>query len=97
VDKFVAAGVTAVPGDKVDAPYIEEFPMNLECKLLTVTEVGIHTHFIGEIVDVKVDESLLGKDGLPDIQKIKPVIYAPETQTYYSVGNLLGRAFSVGK
>jgi flavin reductase (DIM6/NTAB) family NADH-FMN oxidoreductase RutF len=97
VDKFAAAGVTAVHGEKVDAPYIQEFPMNLECKLLSVTEVGIHTHFIGEILDVKVDELMLGKDGLPDIQKIMPVIYAPETQTYYTVGNLIGRAFSAGK
>ena len=67
VDKFAGAKITAVKSEKVDAPYIQEFPMILECKLLDTIEIGIHTHFIGEIIDVKVDESMLGKDGLPDI------------------------------
>jgi flavin reductase (DIM6/NTAB) family NADH-FMN oxidoreductase RutF len=60
-------------------------------------EIGIHTHFIGEIMDVKVDENMLGKDGLPDILKIKPVLYGPEIQGYYGVGEFLGKAFSMGK
>jgi flavin reductase (DIM6/NTAB) family NADH-FMN oxidoreductase RutF len=97
VDKFSATRITAVKSEKIDAPYIKEFPMILECKLLSVTEIGIHTHFIGEIIDVKVDESMLGKDGLPDILKIKPILYGPEIQAYYGVGDYLGKAFSVGK
>ncbi len=52
--------------------------MSLECKLINAMEIGIHTHFIGEIMDVKVDESMLGNDGLPDILKINPVLYGPE-------------------
>ncbi|PKN53467.1 MAG: flavoredoxin [Deltaproteobacteria bacterium HGW-Deltaproteobacteria-13] len=97
VDKFAAAKMTAVKSEKVDAPYINEFPMILECKLIDSVEIGIHTHFIGEIIDVKVDESMLGQDGLPDILKINPVLYGPEIQSYYGVGKYLGKAFSVGK
>jgi flavin reductase (DIM6/NTAB) family NADH-FMN oxidoreductase RutF len=97
VDKFAAAGITAVKSEKVDAPYIMEFPMILECSLLNHIEIGIHTHFIGEIMDVKVDESMLGPDGLPDIMKIQPVIFAPEKRAYHSVGKYLGEAFSIGK
>jgi len=97
MDKFSLARLTAVKGEKIDAPYIQEFPMNLECKLLSATEIGIHTHFIGEIMDVKVDENMRGKDGLPDIAKIKPVIFGPEALTYHGVGEYLGQAFSVGK
>ena len=37
VDKFAAAELTAVKGDKVDAPYIQEFPLILECKLLSTS------------------------------------------------------------
>lgn len=96
-DKFVAAGITAVKSDTVDAPCIKEFPMVIECKLISQTEVGVHVHFIGEILDVKVDESMLGRDGLPDILKISPVIYAPENQAYYGVGKYLGNAFAMGK
>ena len=96
-DKFARAGITAVKGDFVDAPYIKEFPMVLECKLSAVTDVGIHTHLIGEILDVKVEDNILDKDGLPDINKIDPIIYAPEIQGYYGVGEFLGRAFAIGK
>jgi hypothetical protein len=48
-------------------------------------------------MDVKVDDNMLGKDGFPDIAKIKPVIFGPETLTYHGVGEYLGQAFSVGK
>jgi len=97
VDKFSTSHITAVKSEKVDAPYIQEFPMILECKLLNTVEIGIHTHFIGEIIDVKVDESMLGKDGLPDILKINPILYGPEIQSYYGVGKYLGKAFAIGK
>lgn len=97
VDKFATAGITAVKSEKVDAPYIQEFPMILECKMLEHVDVGIHTHFIGEIMDVKVDESMLNDEGLPDILKINPILYGPEIQSYYDVGKCLGRAFSIGK
>jgi flavin reductase (DIM6/NTAB) family NADH-FMN oxidoreductase RutF len=97
VDKFSVAGLTAVKSEIVDAPYIKEFPMVLECKLINVMEIGIHTHFIGEILDVKVEENMLGKDGLPDILKVNPALYAPEIQGYYGVGEFLGQAFSIGK
>jgi flavin reductase (DIM6/NTAB) family NADH-FMN oxidoreductase RutF len=97
VDKFKAAKITAVKSEKVDAPYIKEFSMILECKLINHVEIGIHTHFIGEIMDVKIDESMLDKEGLPDILKIKPILYGPEIQSYYGVGKCLGKAFSIGK
>ena len=96
-DKFAAAKITAVKSEKVDAPYIKEFPMIVECKLIERIEIGIHVHFVGEIMDVKVEESLLGEDGLPDIMKINPVIYAPENRAYHGVGQYLGTAFSIGK
>jgi hypothetical protein len=44
-----------------------------------------------------VEESLLREDGLPDIIKIRPVLYGPEIQSYYAVGEFLGKAFTVGK
>jgi len=70
--------------------------MILECKILDTMEIGIHAHFIGEIIDVKVDEIMLGKDGLPDILKINPILFGPEIQSYYGVGKYLGKAFTIG-
>jgi flavin reductase (DIM6/NTAB) family NADH-FMN oxidoreductase RutF len=97
VDKFAAAKITAIKSENVDAPYIKEFPMVIECVVIGQSEIGIHTHIIGEIRDVKVDESMLGEDGLPDILKIEPVIYAPENRAYHGIGKFLGTAFAIGK
>ena len=95
VDKFEKTGLTAVKSDLVYAPYIEEFPIVLECKLVHSFDLGLHTQFIGEIIDIKADESVLDEKGNPVIRNIKPIIYSPE-RNYYGVGELLGKAFSIG-
>lgn len=96
-DKFAASGFTAVKSELVDAPYVEEFPLILECKVIHVTEIGLHTQFIGEILDVKADQSVLSEKGVPDIEKVKPVIFSPEARRYHKIGDYLGEAFSIGK
>ncbi len=97
LNKFSAAGLTPVKSELVDAPYAKEFPVVLECRLLHVIELGLHTQFIGEIVDVKADSEVLGDDGIPDIMKIKPLIYDTGHKGYYGIGEELGKAFSAGK
>jgi len=97
VDKFAAAGLTLVKSELVDAPYADEFPVILECRLLHVLEVGVHTQFVGQILDVKVDTSVLDEKGLPDIMKIKPLVFDVSRKEYRGVGSLLGKAFSVGR
>lgn len=96
-DKFSATGLTPVKSDLVDAPYIKEFPLILECKLTHTVEIGLHTQFIGEIVDVKIEESVFGDNGTIDIEKLRPFSYAPEIRAYYGIGKCLGKAFSLGK
>lgn len=96
-DKFSDTGLTPVKSDKVNAPYIKEFPLVLECKVVHTIEIGLHTQFIGEIMDTKADESVLGENGLPDIEKIKPFFFTPDNRTYYGTGKYLGKAFSIGK
>jgi flavin reductase (DIM6/NTAB) family NADH-FMN oxidoreductase RutF len=97
VDKFEKTGLTPVKSEAVYAPYIEEFPLVLECKVIQSFEIGLHTQFIGEIVDIKADENILSESGIPDIEKIKPMIFAPGIKNYYGIGKSLGKAFSIGK
>lgn len=40
-------------------------------------EIGLHTQFIGGVMDVKADETTLSSNGEPDVEKIRPVLYAP--------------------
>ena len=96
-DKLAAAKLTAVRSKLVDAPYIEEFPLILECKLVDVAEIGMHSQFIGEVIDVKADAKIIGKSGAIDINKLRPLIFTPDTQDYYGVGAFLGKVFSAGK
>jgi len=95
-DKFAATKLTPAKSDRVDAPYVAEFPLILECKLVQVVELGLHTQFIGEGVDVKAEDSVMGNEGLLDIKRVKPLVFTPDTQAYYGIGDWLGRAFSVG-
>ena len=52
-DKFSTTGLTPVKSELVDAPYIKEFPLALECKLVNATEMGLCTSFTGEVLDTK--------------------------------------------
>ncbi|MDA8089345.1 MAG: flavin reductase family protein [Nitrospiraceae bacterium] len=98
VDKFKETGLTPVRSQVVDAPYVGEFPLILELRLLQTVEIGLHTQFIGEIMDIKADVSVLSENGTtPDIEKIRPLIFTPESRFYYGVGRQLGKAFSIGK
>ncbi|HVP25863.1 MAG TPA: flavin reductase family protein [Methanomicrobiales archaeon] len=96
-DKFAATGLTPVKGSKVNAPYVGEFPVVLECRLLNSFELGLHTQFVGEILDVKVDEYVMGPDGKPEMGMVRPFIYDSARQEYHAIGRLIGKAFSAGR
>ena len=97
VDKFAVTGLTPVRSELVDAPYVGEFPLVLECTLLRTVELGMHTQFVGEIVDVKAEEDVLDETGYPDAAKVMPIIFTPVTRAYHTVGRYVGQAFEIGQ
>ena len=96
-DKFAATGLTPVAAELVDAPYVAEFPLVVECEVIQVHELGLHTQFIGEIKDVKIDEGCLDASGHIDVRTLDPVAFAPEAEGYFALGAPIGPAFSIGK
>lgn len=97
-DKFKATSLTPVKAEFVDAPYIKEFPLILECQLLKTVENGSHTIFIGEIKDVKADEAVLGKNSALDLSLLAPFFFSPSERNYYnSAASPSGKAFSEGE
>ena len=96
-DKIAVARLTPVRSELVDAPYIAEFPLTLECRLIHTADLGMHTLFVGEVVDVKIDEAALTPEGDADIRKINPFLFDPGARGYYGVGEFLGDSFSVGR
>ncbi len=96
-DKFEELGLTPVASDVVDAPYVGEFPLVLECRLVETHELGLHTQFIGEVIDAKVEEALVGEGQKVDIERLKPIMFTVDSAVYYGLGSSIGKAYSIGK
>jgi flavin reductase (DIM6/NTAB) family NADH-FMN oxidoreductase RutF len=97
VNKFEAAGLTPVRSEIVNAPYVDEFPLVLECKLIHTFEIGLHTQFIGEIMDVKADDTILDDAGRPGMVRLDPFLFDPGHGLYCGIGEYIGNAFQLGK
>ncbi|MBY9007749.1 MAG: flavin reductase family protein [Candidatus Lokiarchaeota archaeon] len=79
------------------APMIKEVPINLECELVKNIDLGTnHDLFIGEIKKAYIKEECLS-NGVPDIEKIKPILYSTGTKNYLNIGNIIGKAWKIGK
>jgi flavin reductase (DIM6/NTAB) family NADH-FMN oxidoreductase RutF len=97
-DKFREAGLTPEKSKLVNAPIVKEFPYALECKLVKEVDCGLHTMFIGEIVGMVADSEVLNTNQIPDIEKVRPMMWGSfGSMAYYAIGDKLGDAFSVGK
>ncbi len=97
-DKFKETGLTPERSKLVNAPIVKEFPYALECRLARQVDLGLHTMFIGEIVGMVADGELLNPNQLPDIEKVRPILWGSlGSMAYYGIGIRLGDAFSVGK
>lgn len=94
VDKFAALGVTAAPAEKVNAPYVRECPLVIECKLMQSVTLGLHTLFVGEVLDVKADTTILDEEDCINVAALRPFCYDPSTEGYNVVGENIGQAFS---
>ena len=96
-DKFKETRLTPGKSELVNAPIVEEFPYALECRLVRQVELGLHTMFIGEIVGMVADGEVLSPKQLPDIEKVRPILWGSYgNMAYYGIGAKLGAAFSVG-
>ena len=83
-------------GELKTAPMIEEAPLNLECKLIKILDFGgTNEIFLGEIIEAYAREEIL-TDGLPDIRKLKPIIFSMHDNNYWKVGEHLAKAWQIG-
>ena len=82
MNKFEETGLTPVKSEYVNAPYIKEFPIVLECKVTEYHDLGSHRQFIGQVIDAKIDERLLNEDGEVNMDLFNPIIYGQGR--YYS-------------
>ena len=93
-EKFARAGFHATRSEFVDAPLIDELPMALECEVISYDPETCR--LVGRIVNVCVEESVLGDNGKVDVQKLQPITYDPVNHQYLVLGENVGRAFQAG-
>ena len=91
-DKVERAGFTVTPSPNVDAPIINEYPLTLECKVVSWKD-GI---LIGEVVNMSADECIL-TDGKVDLEKLQPIVFDAAAMSYRSIGSEVGKAWGSGK
>lgn len=96
-NKFLEMGLTPVRATQVNAPMIEESPVNIECKVTQIIPLGSHDLFLAEIVAVHVNEKLFSpKTDTLDLQRADLVTYSHGH--YYALGEKIGKfGFSVEK
>lgn len=88
IDKFEKLGLTRVKGDQVSAPLIGESPVNLECKVRQVLELGSHHMFVSDVAAVHVDEAFLDEKGKFMLNKAGLLVYSHGE--YLGLGKRLG-------
>ena len=97
VDKVEVCRFKVFYGELNNAPLIEQCPINLECKVVHILDLGSHSLVIGMVEETHVSEDCL-TDGKPDINKIKPFMFTPiPTAQYRVLSNDIAKIGSIGK
>ena len=89
VDKFAELGLTAAPAESVRPPLIAECPINVECRVIGIHEVGDHDLFLGEAVAEHVAEDALDEEGKIIVEKTDALCYLHGE--YWTCGKRLNR------
>ncbi len=91
-DKVAKVGFTITPSPNVDAPIINEYPLTLECGVVSL-ENGM---LIGEVMNMSADKSLLNGDRI-DLSRLKPIVFDAPANCYRALGDIVGKAWDSGK
>ena len=93
-DKFEKSGFHTTRSEFVDAPIIDELPFAVECRVKSYDEAT--WRLVGEIVNVSLDERILGEDGKVSFEKFRPLAYDWMNKSYFSIGPKVGTAYHDG-
>ena len=88
VDKFKEMHLTPGRCEGVNAPLIEESPVNIGCRVIQVLELGSHHMFIADVVSVEVDGAYMDQKGKFDLNRAGLMVYSHGE--YFGLGKKLG-------
>jgi len=95
IDKFAESKLNPIKAEKVKAPLIKECPVNLECVVKQILELGSHDLFISEIVATHIDSEIIDSSGKLDVGKMGLFCYCPKAHEYRAVSEALGKYGSI--
>ncbi|HYQ58551.1 MAG TPA: flavin reductase family protein [Draconibacterium sp.] len=88
-NKWKEMNLTPAPAKMVKAPIIEESPVNIECRVKDIIELGSHHMFISEVLSVSVDDTYMNKDEAFSFSKANPLVYSHGH--YFGMGKRIGK------
>ena len=95
-DKFQVLGLTKEKASIVQTPLVKESPVNIECVVKEIKELGSHHMFISEVVAVNADEAYFDEKNKFCLEKANLITYSHGK--YYELGKEIGKfGFSVKK
>jgi len=96
MDKFAETGLTPIPAEKVRPPLIRQCPVNIECRLISLQEMGDHDLFLGEVVAVHADDSVLDSEGKVSPARLDAFCFmynCGHAGEYWSIGAKIGDTY----
>lgn len=96
-DKIAVAGVHIHKSEFVNAPVIEEYPLTLECKAVSIEDCFGEVRVVGEVVNTIADNAILDSNGNVDFDKLQPLSFDSCARSYRVLGKTVGTAFNDGK
>ncbi len=91
-NKLEHLGLTYEKHNTLNCPIIQEFPLSLVCKLKHTIDLGSHTQFIGEIIDIVIEDNLL-VDGKPSFELLDSFCYDYTNKSYRRIGDKISDAY----
>lgn len=95
-DKIARSGVHVTKSEFVDAPVIEEYPLTLECRVVSIEDALGEVRIVGEVINMQADEAILNEQGEVDLDKLQPLSYDSSERSYRVLGETVGKAFKDG-
>ena len=88
-NKWEEMNLTPAPAKMVKAPIIEESPVNIECRVKDIVELGSHHMFVAEVLSVSVDDTYLNDKQAFSFSKANPLVYSHGH--YFGMGKRIGK------
>lgn len=95
-DKLAKAGLHTVKSEFVDAPVVTDYPLTIECRVVSMREELGEFRVVGEVVNLSADEKILDEDGNIDIGRLNALVFDSAAHAYRVVGERVGTAFKDG-